>query len=403
MVFCNLILFMIFVNTFLKPFENFQMKNILIYNKIEKEFAGFAINEIEGHDEFHQMIQFPAEIWQKMADQRLFGIGINKKFGGWNGDSQAIALAGHILTSHGGNMGVAMTWMMHEIISKWLISKYGSRKQQKELLPRLSRGEITISLAASEPNTGAHPKYMRTAAEITDAGYRINGEKTYLTNGPLADFFIIIAVTAEISDQKELSAFIAPKDATGLSVTDAMNLSILKPSPHCGIILKDCIVGKDNLLGAFGDAHEKIVKPFREIEDTMMMGPISGGIYYQLLQLRRIITKQNLKLDADMILELGSLQCEADALHALAMVAAERIDHHRDNPPVGPLTLFFRKQVSDFQDRMINIIVKISGETDSRLMSMVKDIAGGIRIASNVSKLKVQRIGESFMSPVRST
>jgi alkylation response protein AidB-like acyl-CoA dehydrogenase len=379
------------------------MNHIKLYNNIEKKFAEFAINEIAGHDEFHQMNQFPKTIWKKMAAQRLFGIGIHKKFSGQGGDSKAIALAGSILTSHGGNLGIAMTWMMHELLSKCLISKLGSQKQQKELLPKLSRGEITISMAASEPNTGAHPKYMRTAAEIADTEYWINGEKTYLTNGPLADIFIVIAVIGEHSGKKELSAFLVPKGAPGLSVTDTMDLSILKPSPHCGIILKDCIVGKDKLLGLPGDAHEKIVKPFREIEDTLMMGPISGGLYYQLNQLRRINYLRNLRLDADMILELGNLQCEADALHALAMVAAERIDHQNDHPPVGPLTLYFRKQVFDFQDRMIKIIIKIGEETDFRLMSMAKDIAGGIRIASNVSKLKLQRIGESFMLPGRST
>jgi acyl-CoA dehydrogenase len=299
-------------------------------------------------------------------------------------------------------MGIAMTWMMHELLSRWLISKFGNQKQQRALLPKLAQGGITISLAASEPNTGAHPKYMRTAAEITGTGYRINGEKTYLTNGPLADIFIVIAVIGEHSGEKKLSAFLVPKDAPGLFVTGTMDLSILKPSPHCGITLKDCIVGKDKLLGMPGNAHEKIVKPFREIEDTLMMGPISGGLFYQLNQLKRIVYQRNIRVDADMILELGNLQCEAEALHVLAMVAAERIDHQSDNPPVGPLTLYFRKQVSDFQDRMIKIITKIGGETDFRLMSMAKDIASGIRIASNVSKLKLQRIGESFMSPGRS-
>jgi alkylation response protein AidB-like acyl-CoA dehydrogenase len=374
------------------------MKNSNIYAKIEKQFAGFAINEISGHDEFHQMSQFPDEIWKKMADQRLFGIGIDEKFGGHGGDSRAISLAGSLLVFHGGNLGIAMTWMMHELISRWLISRFGRQNQQEDLLPKLAQGDITVSLAASEPNRGAHPKYMQTSAEIMGSEYRINGEKTYLTNGPLADIFIVIAVTGEHSGKKELSAFLVPKNATGLFINEPMDLPILKPSPHCGILLKDCIVGKDLLFGRIGSAHENIVKPFREIEDTLMMGPISGGLYYQLNELKRIIHQGNLSLDAEIILELGSLQCEAEALHALAMVAAERIDQPKDGPPVEPLTLYFRKQVPDFQDKMANIIKTIGVENDFHLGAMFKDIAGGIRIASNVSKLKLHRMGESFMS-----
>jgi alkylation response protein AidB-like acyl-CoA dehydrogenase len=292
--------------------------------------------------------------------------------------------------------------MMHELISRWLIAESGSRRQKNELLPKLARGDITISLAASEPNVGAHPKYLRTTAEAVDSGYRINGEKTYLTNGPLADLFIVIAITGEDSGKKKFSAFLVPKDAPGFSRTDIMDIPILKPSPHCGIMLKNCIVGKDSLFGFPGDAYEKTVKPFREIEDTMLMGPISGGLYFQLACLNRIIHQRDIRLDDEMISELGTLQCTAEALFALALTAAQRIDNKNEFPAAVPLTLYFRNQVSDFQDRIGRIIAKIGGRADFLLSSMTKGIAGGIRIASNVAELKLKRIGESFMKPGRS-
>jgi alkylation response protein AidB-like acyl-CoA dehydrogenase len=375
----------------------------IISNQLQIRFKNFAENEISGHDEFHKMTQFPDELWREMKDRRLFGVGIDEKFGGHGGDARDVALAGWTLTANGGNMGIAMTWMMHELISRCLIAEFGSRHQQNELLPRLSRGDITISLAASEPNTGAHPKYMRTTAVSIESGYRINGEKSYLTNGPLADLFIIITLTSEHSGNKEFSAFLVPKSASGLSITDTMDLPILKPSPHCGIILSDCIVGKDRLFGIPGKAYETIVKPFREIEDAMLMGPISGGLHFQLACLNRIMHQRGIRLDDEMILELGAMQCTAEALLALALTAAERIDSKNAFPTAGPLTLYFRNQVSDFQDRIGRIITTIDGETDFFLSSMSKDIAGGIRIASNVAKLKLKRIGESFMTPGRST
>jgi hypothetical protein len=377
--------------------------NMYASMEIEQKFAGFAGNEIAGHEEFHQMTKFPEEIWQNMQKLQLFGVGIGEKFGGHGGDSRTISLSGRSLTAHGGNMGIAMTWMMHELISRWLIARFGSRDQQEELLPKLARGDITISLAASEPNTGAHPKYMRTAATATDNGYRINGEKTYLTNGPLADIFIVIAISGGTFGQKKFSAFLVPKNAPELSITDAMDIPILKPAPHCGIILRDCVVGKDRLFSISGEAYEKIVRPFREIEDAMMMGPISGGLHFQLTRLKHIIHHQGIRLDDETVLELGSLQCASEALFALALTAAERIDNENEFPNAVPLTLYFKNQVSEFQNRIGKIIATIGEETDFLLGAMGKDIAGGIRIAANVSKLKLQRIGEMFMTPGRST
>jgi hypothetical protein len=369
----------------------------------ETDFAEFAKDYIAGHDEFHQMTTFPDIIWKKMREQRLFGIGIDLKYDGHGGSSRTIATSGKALVEHGGNLGIAMTWMMHELIAKGLIAKFGNRKQKNEYLPKLAHGEVTASLAASEPNTGAHPKYIKTIAEPVNGGFCITGEKTYLTNGPIADIFIVIAVTGHESDKKAFTAFLVRRDTLGLTVSDPLTLPILRPSPHGGIILNNCFVGCESILGNLGDAYETILKPFRELEDTMMMGPISGGLQYQLNELKRLVSKENMTVDDALILELGLLQCTVDALSVLAQAAADKIDVRSKPQSVTSLTLFFRKQAADCQERLNLIFAKIPGQPDSHLSAMATDVAGGIRIASSVAKLKLHKIGEMFMIPDRST
>lgn len=375
----------------------------MISGHFEKMFVEFSQAFIAGHEEFHQMTQFPPGLWEEMKERRLFGLGIGTEYDGHGADFKSVANCGKALVEHGGNLGIAMTWMMHELISRGLIGKFGSPDQKNHYLPKLASGEITASLAASEPNTGAHPKYIKTAAESVNGGYRINGEKTYLTNGPMAGLFVVIAITGHDGDKKIFTAFLVPWNTAGLTVAAPLELPILRPSPHGGIILKDCMVGGESVFGGLGHAYETIVKPFRELEDTMLMGPISGALQFQINQLRRLIVKKNIKIDDVMIIELGHLQCAADALSALARSAAERIDNPSDQPPVTPLTLFFRKQAADCQERINRAFAQILKQPDPNLTAMANDVTGGIRIASNVANLKLHKIGETFMRPARST
>ena len=100
--------------------------------------------------------------------------------------------------------------------------------------------EITLSLAISEPGTGAHPKYLQTSASREGDDWVLTGEKSFLTNGPLAALFVVLAVSATEGDKKRLTAFLVPRETPGLSLTDPIHLDFLKPSPHCGIRLDAC-------------------------------------------------------------------------------------------------------------------------------------------------------------------
>ncbi len=121
--------------------------------------------------------------------------------------------------------------------------------------------EKILCFAVSEPQTGAHPKYLKTTAKLLGDQYILNGQKTYLTNGPIADMFIVVAITGEVDSRKSFSAFLVPKDTTGLTIT-SMELPFLKPAPHGTLMLENSPVPAKNVLGKEGRAFQDMVEPF---------------------------------------------------------------------------------------------------------------------------------------------
>ena len=321
-------------------------------HSIEKKFQSFGTDCIAGYPKLNQLSGFPKDIWQQMAGQRLFGIGISTEFNGHGGSSRSLANAGKALVEYGGNMGIALSWLIHEMVAAWMIMPFGTDKQKETYLPQLAAGEKTACLAVSEPGVGAHPKHIKTTAKKISAekktsdGYLLNGEKTYLTNGPIANFFIVIAITGQQSGKNQFTAFIVPKDTPGLKVTDPIDFPFLRPCPHGGILLTDCMVSQEQVLGNIGDAYEQMVLPFRTIEDTMMMGLVVGGMKYQLRQLVRQLDYQETIAN-----EIARLHCTSKALDTVSLAAVDFIDNDTEDEKRIPLDLFFRNQAAKFQKK----------------------------------------------------
>ena len=225
------------------------------------EVSHFAEQEIASRKDLHIMNRFPLEIWQKMGQGGLLGVSIPELYGGLGEHYLAIVLAGETLVARGHNMGIALSWLIHSAVAHYLIQGFGNKNQHDQYLGRMVKGQITGSIAVSEPGTGAHPKHLKTEAHLQGNDYILNGEKAYLTNGPIADLFVVIALTGKVETQKNFTAFLVPKDAPGLTVTQPMDLDFLRPSPHGGIKLDNCSVPIENILGEKDYAYEDIVNP----------------------------------------------------------------------------------------------------------------------------------------------
>ncbi len=175
----------------------------------------------------------------------------------------AIAREEAAIVERTGLIGEGSAWAGRQVVARFFIAGFGNAEQRAAWSSRIA------AVAISEPRVGAHPKLLATRAENTADGYCIFGEKAWVTNGPLADVFIVLAITAMEGERKRYSALLVPRDTPGLTIDEAPQYRALAPSRHCGLILDGCHVPQTALLGDAGTAYETKALPFRDVEDAV--------------------------------------------------------------------------------------------------------------------------------------
>ena len=186
----------------------------------------------------------------------------------------AIARAEAGLVARTGLLGLGMAFAVRQMVARFFILGFGTEAQ------RAAWRGVTAAVAISEPGVGAHPKHLTTRAEPVGEGWRITGEKAWVSNGPLAAAFVVLAITAEAAGRKRYGAFLVPRDTPGLSVKETEAFRALPPSRHCGLVLDGCVVSPDALLGPAGEAYEVMALPFRDVEDAVGLSGLAGACQF---------------------------------------------------------------------------------------------------------------------------
>jgi acyl-CoA dehydrogenase len=202
---------------------------------------------------------------------------------GLEGDGYAAIARGEAaLVERTGLLGQGGSWAGRQMVARFFIAGYGDEAQRAVWLPRLVAGECVASVAISEPRVGAHPKLLTTRAEVDGDGYRVTGEKAWVTNGPLAAVFVVFAIMAIEEGRKRYGAFLVPRETPGLSINELPEYRALPPSRHCGLVLDGCCVPHSALLGPAGSAYEAMALPFRDVEDAVGTFGLLGAFRFLL-------------------------------------------------------------------------------------------------------------------------
>jgi acyl-CoA dehydrogenase len=179
-------------------------------------------------------------------------------------DYTAIARVKAELVERTGLLGVASVWGGRQLVGRHFLGPAWDGS--------------ALAVAISEPKVGAHPKLLTTRADKTAAGYRITGEKAWVSNGPSADAIIVFAITAQDQGRKRYSAFIVPRDAPGVTMSSMPGFHALRPSQHCLVTLDGVEVPDTAMLGDPGVAYERFALPFRDVEDAVGTFAILGAL-----------------------------------------------------------------------------------------------------------------------------
>ncbi len=212
----------------------------------------FAVNEILPQAEKieHKDFSVSRALLKKAGDLGLSGVEIPEAYGGLEMDKvTAAVIADHIAKY----AGFATTWGAHSGIGLLPIVYFGTEQQKLKYLPRLAAGEMVGAYALSESSSGSDALNCRTRAELSADGkhYILNGEKMWITNAGFADLFTVFAKI----DGEKFSAFLIERNFPGFSVGAEEHKMGIRGSSTCPLILNDCRVPVENLLGEIGKGH----------------------------------------------------------------------------------------------------------------------------------------------------
>ncbi len=269
----------------------------------------------------------PAALLKEMGSAGLLGLAVPEEYGGGAGDSLAIVVLSEELARASG--GIAVTALVTGYMSTPHIAKFGTEAQCARYLPSLVAGEKIASIAVTEPGTGSNVGGITTRATPADGGYRLDGTKMFITNAGIADVVIVAARTSP-DGHRGVTTFIVEADNPGLSVGQPLRKMGWHGSDTREVVLSDCFVPADAVLGEVGRGFHQIMSAF-QLERLTLAGmgighaaeclaaatayakdrDVSGG---------PLISKQAIRH------RLAALSVELEAAQLLTYRAAARLD-----------------------------------------------------------------------------
>lgn len=230
---------------------------------------------------------FPAAIWQEICDAGLCGIAIPEKFGGSGLGMAEVAMAVETLCAGGGGSTLSQLFMVNPIFGGIPLTRFASPEMQTELLPALVSGKATFAMALTEPDAGSNSLALKSFAREDGKGWRLNGQKIWITAVAEATKLLVVARTTKLENVSRktdgISLFLIDVKREGLSHTPIEKVGT-RTLPSSTIFFEDV-----------------------RIEPEELIGTLDGG-FFQLLDVlntERIVTTSGLVGTAELAVKLA--------------------------------------------------------------------------------------------------
>ncbi|UIJ66494.1 acyl-CoA dehydrogenase AcdA [Bacillus cereus] len=225
------------------------------HEMIRKMVRDFAKNEVAPTAaERDEEERFDRELFDQMAELGLTGIPWPEEYGGIGSDYLAYVIAIEELSRVCASTGVTLS--AHTSLAGWPIFKFGTEEQKQKFLRPMAEGKKIGAYGLTEPGSGSDAGGMKTIAKRDGDHYTLNGSKIFITNGGIADIYVVFALTDPESKQRGTSAFIVESDTPGFSVGKKESKLGIRSSPTTEIMFEDCRIPVENLLGEEGQGFK---------------------------------------------------------------------------------------------------------------------------------------------------
>ena len=225
-------------------------------------------------DEAHE---FPHDLFRELGDLGTYGVRYPESLGGTDLGFVSFCLAIEEIAR--GSMSLAAAATMQCLMGTDFLYRFGNPTIHERLLKPAITGLKIGAICITEPDAGSDLSSIATSAEKVDGGYRLNGQKTWITSAPVADFFTVFARAGE---EKRLTVFLVEKDSPGLVIGRAIEKMGCWALPTSEVFFDNCFVSEDHRLGEEGEGESSLRRILGEIR--IVTGALAIGVARGSLQ-----------------------------------------------------------------------------------------------------------------------
>ena len=331
------------------------------HEMIRKMYREFAETEVKPlAEEIDETERFPMETIEKAAKLGMLGIYFPKKYGGAGGDVLSYAMCVEEMSKVCGTTGVIIS--AHTSLCCAPIFENGTEEQKMKYLPDLLSGRKLGAFGLTEPNAGTDASGQQTTAVLDESGenYILNGSKCFITNGNVAETFVVFAMTNPKLGNKGISAFIVEKSFPGFSTGKHEKKMGIRGSSTCDLIFEDCIVPKENLLGKEGEGFKIAMKTLdggRIGIASQALGLGEGAVEEAIKYTKeRVQFKKRLSQFQNTQFQLADMHTRMQAAQYLVYAAATKKQNHEPySMDAAMAKLFAAEAASDVTRRAVQL------------------------------------------------
>ncbi|MEM2403028.1 MAG: acyl-CoA dehydrogenase family protein, partial [Archaeoglobaceae archaeon] len=292
--------------------------------------------------EYDKKEEFPFEIWKKACDLGFIGIHFPEEYGGAGmGCLENIIVAEEFCRADS-TIGSAI--ILADFSSE-LILLFGNEEQKKEVLPKVAKGKAITAGCYTEPEAGSDLTAIKTKAVKDGDEWVINGSKTFITNAPIADYFVVLAVTEETQPRyRGFTTFLLNKKMDGIKITPIKGKLGIRASPTGEVAFKDVRVDESAVIGQINRGFYQVLEFFNEsrIEIAAQALGIAQGAFDRTVNYLKQRKQFGQPIGAFQALQhrIADLKAQIEAVRLLVYKAAWNWDNKKVDPTVTSMAKY---------------------------------------------------------------
>ncbi len=318
---------------------------------IQRAAREFATKEFtkERAEEADEKEEFPFELWKKACELGFIGIHFPEEYGGAGMGIFENILVVEEFCRADSTIGSAI--ILSDFSSE-VVMRYGSENLKKEVLPKVAGGEAITAGCYTEPEAGSDLTAIRTKAEKDGDEWIINGTKTFITNGNIADYYIVLAVTDPEAQPRYrgFTTFLVRKGAEGLSTNKIGKKMGIRASPTAEVIFRNVRVSEDDIIGKLNKGFYQVLEFFDEsrIEIAAQALGIAQGAFDRTLNYVKQRKQFNQPIAAFQALQhrIADLQTQIECARLLIYKSAWNYDQGRIDPGLTSMAKYYAGKVA---------------------------------------------------------